>query len=413
MKIWRREILGQTSKWMRSVATWHQWGHIGLDRPVTACCAMPSFLSSNFLTPEEQSPVLGKWVLLVLKGYWLYRHTVRTPSLPNELLILVLSHLNEKRDLAALSLTCQTFRSILEPQLYSRIDILFPNTTTPQTSMEQEPSLNGPRRAALCRTLVSPHYSSLVTSFNFVSPICNQDIRREFQEWWTRLPDKCDEIDAQLSNVLQALPNLHTLLVEFRACWTSNPEKRHRYLQNLKTRTLTSLSFKCYCSAEPLSQTYETLSSPCCQAIHSLKWERASKHARGGQQEFDVSRILPPLQKLGYVENKILDKLLSCRAITHLACEIWDDTRHRAFCKGPSNGTLTWLCTRVKTREVYEGDLSHLPNLSVSGRYLAIGVGDNPEAFKNVTHLGDLFFFFADVRSSSTVCIQLRTDESC
>jgi hypothetical protein len=375
---------------------------------------MPSFLSLDFLRPKEQSPVLGKRDCRFERLFNdIDRYTARSPiSLPNELLILILSYLNEKRDLAILSRTCQTFRSISEPRLYETIDMPFPNTTTPKTPREQETSLIGSRRAALCRTLVSPHYSSLVTSLNFVSPICSR-IRSGFQEWRTRLSDKCDEIDGQLSNVLQALPNLHSLWVECQACWTPNPEKRHRYLQNLKTRTLTHLSFRCSCSSEPLSQTYQTLSSPCCQAIHTLEWDRTSQHARGGQQEFDVSGILPRLQMLAYAENKILDQLLSCRAITHLACGIWDDTRHRAFCRGPSNGALTWLCSKGKKWAISDGDLNHLPNLSNSGGCLAIGVRENPEAFRNVTHLGCLYFSEAGVSPSCTICIQLRSDESC
>lgn len=266
--------------------------------------------------------------------------------------------------------------------LYSHIDIIYPNNLTDSASQISHPDTA--RSLDLYRSVSSAQYSSFVTSLNILTPACSVSHPSPVVTWWRRLSDKCDQVDAQLSDLLQTLPNLRDLTIICNSCWTPTPERRHEYLSKLGTRSLKRLSFTCTCTQELLSQTYATLSADCLQTIKDLQWNRHSQLDMSGK-EFQVSKLLPNLRRLSCTSNAMLEQFLYCRPITHLSCRGWDDALHTAFIQGPSNGTLRWL--QMTTRD---GTLEDIPYHRDEEYWISLPskINHTPRAFRNITHLG-------------------------
>lgn len=313
--------------------------------------------------------------------------------LPSEILYLIFGHLNDRKDFVALSHTCRIFRALAGKYLYSHVDMVYPLISI----FSEEPNSSQSsryiaHRLNIYQTLAGPSYSGLVTSFEFEFPECYCYSKRKFGSLRAKVIPKCDEVDFQLSNFLPTLPNLHTLKITCRACRTPGIGKRHKYISNLKTTSLKRLCFNCTCSSESIEWTCAVLSAPCLQSVEELDWDQPLEREDG---EFQIGNMLPRLQRLDYTRNVILEELLACRPITHLACRVWDDKLQEALRMGSKR--LTWLHIGNDAKDIYSWVSDRTEKMSQAGRSLVVGVQSNPKAFRSVSHLGGLCFFYSNV----------------
>ncbi|KAG9026919.1 hypothetical protein FS842_004982 [Serendipita sp. 407] len=250
------------------------------------------------------------------------------PTLPVELWIEILSNIRARRQLFRLLSVCRTFKAIIEPQIYQKVDI---ESSYWMLSFEERRR----RLLTLCRTVNMPHLGKYITVFRIIleyCPYCQYEFRsfrRNFDPMVLRTrmlkSCRCGVLDRQLGEVLITLLNLQSLSLYCNLCHplsTPNVDPHlHMWLANLKTRTLYELDIRC--RYPWVIDNYFLLSSPCMRRLKASKLDTCDYRDFNWDEKFaSISRatdILPrDIDTLFYINSKTHEWILSNGPIRNL-----------------------------------------------------------------------------------------------
>lgn len=234
-------------------------------------------------------------------------------GLPLELLLSVVSYVDETADLASLCVTSKLFFSIAQASLYKTISVGGGNLQGLQYGMKK---LALDDHFNLYRTLQSTNnIYTFVTDFRVHFQPCSRGKER------LGVPCRCDDFDTMLGQALIRLENIRTLGFRCICCKSRDwKASRHQYLNELQCKQLDQLIFRCSCYAfdarykntsiffdKPFMSTVQSLS------LSSVPLGVASVLARDG--------CLPALKKLSCNDQNSVEKLLAKGILTHLMAE--------------------------------------------------------------------------------------------
>lgn len=329
-------------------------------------------------------------------------HNVAAPILilPTELLLHIVSYIEDIQDVGILSKTCKTFRLICLQRLYQRIDpwcgLIWFATDEVHTSNTQ-------RHLKLFSALQYSHISPVVTTLKLALPKCRKNMLSAFTEFWSGWSDCCRTIETQLGCALLGLVNLQVLDITCALCPASRDAagwcKAHAYIPKLAAKKLIELHLTCkeYPEERDFVQTRAMLSAECLQSITALTWKIPFHHTGDQLSEEDCENAirgrLPFLEKLTYNVNPLLDRLLAIRDIRQLKCRPLDQVLHSALSNSPKKHLVSLLAGDDETPFWYRDWVTPSDSFAGWTHYLSADI----QPYRYLRHLGVLNFIFAKV----------------
>jgi hypothetical protein len=289
-------------------------------------------------------------------------------GLPPELLLLILSYVEEYRDLYSLCLTCRALQAVAETVLYRSISTVRSSLSGKYAGVV---ALDQTMHEKLYKTIRSRGFAHMVTNFTIIFELCG--VPQPKPIWWRCT---CDKFDAMLGQVLLSLQNLQVLHFSCSGCCTRGAY--HGYLTQLPTQKLQEFAFDCHCRQQPI-KTHQILTSPCMAPVMSLvflnpyKWE-----------DYDVlstKGCLPRLKKFMCSDINLVEALLPTRTITHLSCSS----------RISDLGRLHDIISRTRCSLTYlqVHDFSHI---------IPYFIRMDSTPYRSLKHLGELDFINVPVR---------------
>ncbi|PVG01409.1 hypothetical protein CPB86DRAFT_102398 [Serendipita vermifera] len=289
-------------------------------------------------------------------------------KLPNELLILIVSLVEETRDLCALCLVSRLLRSIAEDRLYRQIF----TTSTP---------LRHGRRVPLCRTLLQRRFESIVTDLDITLGKWKSCSRWDASPISRHLRGRCtcDVVDKEWGRAIVSLTQLVSLQFTCYLCYDSQMDRRHRYLQNLKTKNLKRSAYSCFCSISDGKRELSILAAPYMRSVTILDW-RCDSWTQVWRPEFDAfldnPDILPNIRWLNYDNTPFSSLLVSKRYITRLSTR-WPPGK---------------IPLRYSLLSQFPGRPTHLSDHDQGSDLLRFSIIREPGPFRSLQHFGKLEF---------------------
>ena len=239
---------------------------------------------------------------------WLRPATSNIPQLPTELWIEILSHLDRRRDLVALSRTSRRLRATCLMALFQTMDMW--------SYKERLTEAQYVFRLGARNPLHSPDIVSYVT---------NLSVHLSAWEVCPKLmsvrPAKgvctCQSLDELLGGCILGTVNLEVLEFTCGLC-TTDVAPRHQYLLELSTRKLRSLSFHCHCAPGHLFPLSKAITTPCFATLDALDWKCPAVSTKSLQRTLLETEALPNLRTLQYQGTAVDRLLLSTRPIQRM-----------------------------------------------------------------------------------------------
>lgn len=179
-------------------------------------------------------------------------------QLPAEILEQIISYLSceDKETLSSLYCVSRTFRAIVAPVLYRRIDLIIDGSIIPKIGQ-------------LHRTLSSFSFISLTVELNVT--LFSGLIDKSSGERIIRgTPiDQCRELETIAGKIVAGFPNLERLTINCELY--SRHELTLGFLKHLSTRRLKALHVCCWGGTKDVN-ALQILAAPCMQTITSLRW---------------------------------------------------------------------------------------------------------------------------------------------
>jgi hypothetical protein len=271
--------------------------------------------------------------------------------LPTELWIHIISYLDGRNDLRALTRTSKFLRTLSLLALCRTVDM----------SSYKRHQWQSPIKLGARNLLQSPDVAAIVTNLRIYlthdAYTCDA---------WSQPTCTCVWLDDLLGECLLATVNLEVLLFTCRLSCSINTDARHRYLEQLKTRKLRTLSFYCYCAPHSTVQCKDILAAPSSASIEALHWNAPSNYTGSGHD----LQIVPNLRAL-YYQGKPLDAhLLAIHPIQRIcitSVNLPDESLEDALLFTPGNFTHFSIA-----------DISKLARL----------IPIKPSLFSNLQHIG-------------------------
>lgn len=251
-------------------------------------------------------------------------------------------------------------------------------------------------QALLFQTLQAPRFTFIVTEFKVDFSWCST--------YNTSLPYKminsrctCDEMDRLLGAALISLENLITLHYHCICCYDPH-DKRHIYLQNLKTTPLKHLQLHCRCTPSTSPKLIQILSAPCMRSAKDLSWTTQ------GNSSVDASAItlledkdcFPKLKYLLFGMNeREVAPLIRKSSLVSLSCDVLTESVQEILEASPS--TLKYL--RVKEER------HTLPSLLTR----------DFEVYRSLKDIGMIYTSLREVRGNLSLMMKVygSLDRSC
>jgi len=302
--------------------------------------------------------------------------------LPPELLILIMTYIHRKRDLASLCMVSQMFRNIAAPMLYRIVEI------EPKGS---DVDIAG--HLILYRTLQDDRYSQFVIEFHCTirrQAVCVNYVHSTVKSHNSSRCCSCDDYDRALGKALLCLSNLQVLDLQCQLCPLVH---FHDYLHSLQAPKLRELTLTLTCcganSVEgPSKEPKSILLAPYMRNIAALALSCGYDWLRGKTMEYGQypleADILLNLRTLGHNGLDICDYLLMARPIERMciAHASWEETPrlHHTISLSP-------------------GKLSHLFMANILG-WLPRAMEEGLEPYRHLRYVGTIVFSRLEVFNS-------------
>jgi hypothetical protein len=283
----------------------------------------------------------------------------------------ILSYINEKKDLLTLSWTSRLLRALALPLLFQTVDLLVIEPILSKHKHQLQP------RFSILKPLRAPGIAAIVIDLR-VSLSSWLMCERYSRSLWNSRKCTCDALDRQVGECVKAMVNLEALYFNCILCKDiDDTDRRHRYIPDLETCKLRTLSFSCYCTRGTNHQLERILSSPMQATVEALKWISypAGTMSRLTEKILDAAQTLPCLNALYHSGTNVENFLLANRPIRRIFTGDMRETTCpgllRAFSNSP--GMLTHIV---------------LHDFSLLADILAV----KPTSFRNLQHVGTLQF---------------------
>jgi hypothetical protein len=274
--------------------------------------------------------------------------TVQTiPQLPIELLLLILSFVEEVETLLTLHRSSRTLRVLSLP--------LFKSMDLHSDLIHRAPS----QWAKLYKSLQAPQISFIITRFQ-------AKILKSHSGCSRRMPcTECDKLDEIVGNSLLSMVNLESLNIFCDLCWNIKND-RHQYFDNLVVPKLQAFAFDCsHCFRNTGGWQYKILALPWLSTIQSFLCHTDDVVYSGNESSFN-SGILPHVRNMKSFGTQIEMEIISTRRIERLAVPVdWrlDDHLSRAISQSPGKIThliLQWYSSSLLERVAEFTQIQHL-----------------------------------------------------
>jgi hypothetical protein len=232
--------------------------------------------------------------------------------------------------------------------------------------------LDARQTAGLLRTLRTPRIVDLVTELRVDMRRC--DVHDSLLPPFIRGSCYCDRTDALLGLALVSLSNLQVL--HFTCQYNREPDennRRHLYLEKLKSTQLRELVFECRCTSPSSDNPYHIFAAACMRSVQSFKWMMTSLRTvpkAEAQSLLMDPRTLAKVSRVMCDNTEPLEGLLSKGNITHLACYNINDRVRAILEQYP--GSLVHLRTRAGLEDLY------------------LFISRNPKVYGNLRHIGGI-----------------------
>ncbi|KIM28020.1 hypothetical protein M408DRAFT_147273 [Serendipita vermifera MAFF 305830] len=283
--------------------------------------------------------------------------------LPVELWLQIISFIESKRDLFALSHVSNMFRRIVFPSFRS-LDLLY----LENTGLSRQEQFNDLRIIGVFR---QPELATIVTKFDIriISSPCIDPYRSPVRSAWHC---SCNSMQKRVAEALDAMVNLEHLGIH---CFLCAGVDKHRYFEDVKARRLQSFSGRCSCAGISHHEREHVLLDPFFTNIRSLRWSHGAwdvVYPRSTDSPFNKVSTLLDLTALVHSGRHSENMILRKRPIQRIYITNLD--------RRPAN-FLRALCT-------FPGSLTHVI-LDDFSRLKDI-ISHDQECFVNVRHIGTI-----------------------
>jgi hypothetical protein len=190
-----------------------------------------------------------------------------------------------------------------------------------------------------------------------------------------RDPCSCDTLDETVGRSLASLMSLKTLRIYCWLCPVKGQYGRHGYLSRLKTRSLDTIKFTCYCVTKHRQDTIRILTAPCMKSVAALTWiaRRTLSTADENLESVINQDMLPNLRHLHHTGEDIHNLLLRNCSITRLSATLSLSSRLDYNSLKMNRGRLTHMSINF---------------LQSSSEDFFRAIAHDAESFRNLQHLG-------------------------
>lgn len=292
-----------------------------------------------------------------------------TPSLPAELWLLIIAHIEHSADLFSLALVSSTLRTLVISSFKALHLYPLGQVATKNAYLSEFRVLKALRSTVLAHYVKELH----ITLSCFPAPLMPS------APWRQRCT--CISIDFALGHALKAMVNLEVLDILCIMCHCDT--HRHQYLATLEARPhLRTVSFRCRCGAYTHMPLWGESRIPLFDNAQSLRWSPGVKgvYLHSPSEPALVGSGPPKLRSLAYHGNEIEIKLLAATSVQRLYIidpRMFDIGRFLKALKTSTN-TLTHIIhdTFVDLKVLIVGEASHFVNVQHIGTLPSFPIDD-------------------------------------
>jgi hypothetical protein len=227
-------------------------------------------------------------------------------TLATELLLLIVSLVDDRNDVLALCGTSVILRALSLP-------LFFKTVWLGQSELRSYDQLE-----RLYKSLKNPRIALMVTEFRvqigetcLLGNICG-----------------CDYLDEIVGEALLAMITLESLHIDCRLCRNTldTVKGRHGYLDTLITPMLKTFAFQClFCSGRCVDQRARILLSPCLATVQIFAYDPRNTPPvpETAYIILDNPRILPHVRVMQHYGTKLENTVLAMRPIERLYIRYW------------------------------------------------------------------------------------------